>query len=69
MERTYKSNVESNVPSLMEGRKLLPKEVERSVLREGSQTSQYMSSDRGMSEAELDAAIIKVQQAMFSDWY
>jgi len=70
MERTYKQSIKSNVPSLIEGRRLL-REDTRPTESEPSGTSQYLlqeSPDRGLDQ-ELDAALIKVQQAMFSDWY
>lgn len=68
MERTAKSSVESNVPSLLEGQKLLQQSSQRPLLREDSPTSEY-TGDATMNQRELDAALIKVQQAMFSDWY
>jgi hypothetical protein len=68
MERTAKSSVESNVPSLLQGQKLLQQSSQRPLLREDSPTSEY-TGDATMNQRELDAALIKVQQAMFSDWY
>ena len=72
MERTYKQSIQSNVPSLIEGRKLLQKDTRaQSSESQASRPTQFLlreSPDRGLDQ-ELDAALMKVQQAMFNDWY
>ena len=68
MQRSYKQNVQTNVPNLLEGQKLMRQADSQ---KDDSRLSQYLfreSPDRGFDQ-ELDEAIIKLQQAMFSDWY
>lgn len=62
MERTQTSRIESNVPSFMPDKTLLPQQS-----KETSPASS--SSDAAMNQGKVDAALIKAQQAMFSDWY
>lgn len=72
VQRTYKQSIKSNVPSLVEGKRLLQQQQDNTPTRNSeSSSSQYLlreSPDRGLDQ-ELDQALIRVQQAMFNDWY
>lgn len=75
MERTYKQSIKSNMPSLIESRARLLNQQQQQ--RDNDATTPAQTSTTGSSRnllrespnQELDEALVRVQQAMFSDWY